>query len=173
MIQIGSRVKILDNYFGGLSDVIGKTAKVVKIEVTRPETYNTYLLDIQGERTHSYTYSGNETKYKQSYSVIVDGSEIEEVPYDFKDAEGNLVEIGDTVVYASHGGGITKGVVVDMKDKTYSQWGDSRDEIKMKVEYGCTYKDSDGDTRSIGNKTTRTQWFANGNQTLIIRKYNG
>lgn len=171
MIQIGARVKIKPNYSGGLSDVIGETGKIVKIQVTSPETYNHYLLDIEGERTHSYNYGGNETSYKRSYPVIVDGSEIKEIPYDFKDAEGNLVEIGDTVVYASYGGGITKGVVVDFKDKTYSQWGDSRDEIKMKIEYECTYNKSDGDNRSITNKTVRARWFANGNQTLIIKKY--
>lgn len=173
MIQIGSRVKVLPHYSGGLNNVMGETAKIVKIDITSPEVHNRYVLDIEGERIHSYSYGGSETTYKRSHPVIVDGYEIEEVPYDFKDAEGNLVEIGDTVVYASYGGGITKGVVVDFKDKTYSQWGDSRDELKMKVEYESTYTTSDGDVREIETTETRTQWFLNQNQTLIIKKYNG
>jgi hypothetical protein len=170
MIQVGSRVKIKPNYSGGLEGVLGKTAKVTKIEKTAPEICSRYVLDIKGERTHTYNYGGNPTKYTRSYYVIVDSDEVEEVPYEFKDCEGNIVEIGDLVVYGSYGGGLTKGTVVDFKDTTYPRWGNPREELKMKVEYDCPCYESDGNGRRISFTEKRTQWFSNGGQTLIVQK---
>jgi hypothetical protein len=173
MIQINSRVKVKDNYLGGLDDVIGRTAKVIHVHKTPPEMYNKYVLDIEGTRQRSYYSSGGQQFYTQKYSVIVNGDEIEELPYEFRDSEGNLVELGDTVVYASHGGGITKGVVVDFKDTVYPRWGSPRKELKMQVEYEVTQYYSDGN-ESIESRvpyiTKRKQWFSNGHQTLIIEK---
>jgi hypothetical protein len=173
MIQKKSRVRIKSNYSGGLDKVIGETAKVIDIEVTAPEIENRYVLDIEGERTHNYTSGGRQVEYKHSYPVIVNQGEVDEVPYDFKDCEGNIVELGDTVVYSSYGGGITKGTVVDFKDMVYPRWGDAYPELKMQIEYDSTGHYSDGggeNARHIKNSVKRRKWVSNSSQTLIIEK---
>lgn len=170
MIQVGTRVKVLDNYFGGLTDVVGKIGKVVRVIHTAPEVETQYVLDFRGTRTKKYKFNGYEESYTYNYDVIVNHSEIEEVPYDFRDKEGNLVELGDTIVYGVHGGGIIKGTVVDFKDKVYPRWGTPEDVLKIKVEFVESYPISDGGHRSTQVENKRTVWLSNQNQTLIIWK---
>lgn len=172
MIQIGTRVKVLDNYSGGLTDVIGKMGKVVRVEQTAPEVENVYVLDIQGSRIKTYKspYSNTEEQYTYKYDVIVNQSEIEEVSYGFTDKTGAPVELGDIIVYGVSGGGIIKGKVIDFKDKAYTSWGGSRDVLKMKVETDESYTNSDGGDRSVKVETKQTIWLSKKDQTLIFEK---
>jgi hypothetical protein len=170
MIAKNSRVKVLDNYSGGLDNVKGRSAKIVSTEVDGQEVK--YLLDIKGDRTHTYNYGGayGERSYTTQYPVIVEASEIEEEPYNFKDRDGQVVELGDIVVYATHGGGLIKGTVVDFKDTVYPRWGTERKELKMKLEIEHTYGESDGGDRRVSKKSTYTQWLASQGSTLIFQK---
>lgn len=170
MITNGARVKILGSYSGGLDNVKGRSGKIVSTEVDGQTVR--YLLDIKGERTHTYNYGGtyDERSYTTQYPVIVEASEIEEEPYSFKDKEGRLVELGDIVVYATHGGGLIKGTVVDFKDTVYPRWGTERKELKMKLEIEHNYSQSDGGDRMLSKRSTYTQWLSSQGSTLIVQK---
>lgn len=168
MISVGVRVKVLDSYSGGLDNAKGRLAKIVGMDYNGGQP--NYVLDIEGERTSSYNYGGGERTYISKYPVIVNGSEIEEVPYEFKDSEGNLVELGDVVAYAVYGGGIIKGTVVDFKDTVYPRWGNPRKELKMKVEYEVKTYRTDGDGRKAYAIRKCTQWLSSQSSTLIIQK---
>jgi len=157
MIVKGSRVKVTDAYAGSLDNVKGRMGKITAVNVENGKV--SYLLDIRGERS-----------YTSNYPVIVTDSEIEEAPYNFKDMEGNTVELGDIVAYGVHGGGLIKGTVVDFKDTVYPRWGTERKELKMKVEYDVNYHESDGDDRKIPANFKRSVWLSSQSSTLIIQK---
>lgn len=168
MFVKGTRVKVLDNYAGGLSNVAGRMAKVVQSEKKNGNLH--HLLDIRGTRTVKYRYGSEEDSYNLQSDVIVTDSEIEEVPYNFKDCEGNTVDIGDTVVYGVHGGGLLKGTVLDFKDETHTGYGTVRKELKMKIECEHIYSANDGLDREMHVKSTYTRWLTNQHSTLIIQK---
>lgn len=173
MIQVGTRVKVLDNYRGGLTDVVGKTGRVVRVIRQAPEIETQYVLDFRGGRTKTYKspYNNTEEEYTYNYDVIVSQSEIEEVPYDFRDKEGQLVDLGDVIVYGVSGGGILKGKVVDFRDVPIFSYGGATNTIlKMKVEVADSYTSSDGGDRSVEVETKRTVWLSNKNSTLIFQK---
>lgn len=168
MIINGARVKVLDNYSGGLDGVKGAVGKVVSTEIVDGKTF--YQLDIMGTRTQTVEYSTGPYKYSSSYYAIVKPDEIEEQPYNFKDMNGQVVELGDIIVYGVYGGGLIKGTVVDFKDVTRVRWGRDYDELKMKVECEHSYNSSDGGDRKVSVKSKYTRWLASQSRTLIIQK---
>lgn len=170
MIQVGTRVKVNQNYAGGLTDVVGKMGHVVRVIHYAPEVENQYVLDFRGARTKTYDYGHGQEEYTYNYDVIVNQSEVEEVPYDFRDKEGQLVELGDIIVYGISGGGILKGKVVDFKDTIHTRWGGTQNILKMKVEVSDSYTSSDGGERSVEVETKRTVWLSGKSNTLILQK---
>ncbi|AXH49293.1 hypothetical protein HWB76_gp109 [Streptomyces phage Blueeyedbeauty] len=159
MIQLNSRVKINDTYSGGIPDVIGKVGKVEHVAGT------VYQLSVSGKRESSY-YKGHFYDYK----VIATASEIDEVPYDFKDMEGTTVELGDIVVYGSNTGNLTKGKVVDFKDMTYPRWEQPRQELKFQLEYEVDDYLYDGGDRRLTRTETRRMWLSKSSRTLVVQK---
>lgn len=168
MIMNGARVKVLDNYSGGLDGVKGAVGKIVSTELSEGKTF--YKLDIMGQRTNTVQYSTGPYTYTSSYYAIVKADEIEEQPYNYKDMNGQLVELGDIVVYGVHGGGLIKGTVVDFKDVTHVRWGRDYDELKMKIESEHSYDSSDGGDRKVAVKSKHTRWLSGQSRTLIIQK---
>lgn len=173
MIKVGSRVTVKDNYAGGLDDVVGKTAKVVYIErATDPAVQSKIQLDIRGSKTQTMKgyYGRADYEYTSDYTVIVTSDEIEESPIEFKDMDGVLVEIGDKVAYAVHGGGLIRGTVIDLKDEPEGHWG-THNVKKVKVEVDDENSVWDGNSRHVSKPSKRTFWYANSRQMLILQKY--
>ncbi|QGH79484.1 hypothetical protein SEA_LIMPID_181 [Streptomyces phage Limpid] len=159
MIQLNSRVKINETYSGGIPDVIGKVGKVQHV------AGNVFQLTVTGKVESQY-YRG----HFYDYNVLATLSEIDEVPYNFKDMEGNLVELGDTVVYGSNKGDMTKGKVVDIKDLTRVRWGVDKKETKFQLEYEVDENLYDGVERRVAKIITRRKWLSEGHRTLIVQK---
>lgn len=173
MIKVGSRVTVKDNYAGGLDDVIGKTAKVVYIQRDKnPAIQSNIELNIRGSKTETRKgyYGRDDYEYTSDYPVIVTSDEIEENPIEFKDMDGNLVEIGDKVAYAVYGGGLTRGTVIDIKDEPEGHWG-THDVKKVKIEIDDTNSSWDGGKRKVTKPYKRTFWYANSQQMLILQKH--
>jgi len=157
VISIGSEVKVLDTYSGGLENVIGRTGRIVTIDG------DNIVLDIKGQRMISYSYPGSgHSSFAHDYNVIVTAQEIEEVTYEMRDAVGQSIEIGDTVVYGPCAPGVIRGKVVAMKKE-------GRD-TQFQLEIECDEAFHDGDTRRVSKKTTRKQWYGYGTRALVVQK---
>ncbi len=155
MIDIGTRVRVKDNYTGGLDNVIGRTGRIVKSDD------DSHLLDIKGERQPSWA------RQMWNYDVIVTSDEIELVDFNLTDPEGQKIEIGDTVVYGPVGGGITLGKVVDIDER--DGWGSKT--VKFRLEIQAASKYTDGGSREVNDKSaTHYQWCQNPNQARVIKK---
>ena len=159
MIQLNSRVKINNTYSGGIPDVIGKVGKVQHV------AGNVFQLTVTGKVESSY-YPG----HFYDYNVLATASEIDEVPYGFKDMEGNEVELGDTVAYASNKGDLTKGKVIDFKDLTQVRWGTDKEEVKFLLEYEVDDNLYDGVGRRATKTVVQRKWLGMSSRTLIVQK---
>lgn len=157
MIQMGVRVRIRDNYAGGLDNVVGRTGKVL-----RGTTEGLYLLDIKGRRKASWG------DYTYEREVIVKESEVEAVDFDIKDAQGRKIELGDKVAYGPLGGGVTIGTVVDI-DEREGRYG--RKTVKFRLETTSKEFYTDGGDRQIsGANVTSYRWYEHSGRCVIIEK---
>ncbi|AVD99320.1 hypothetical protein SEA_BILLNYE_145 [Streptomyces phage BillNye] len=170
MSLVGTRVRVKDNYAGGLDGVIGKTAKVVAFDPNHdPATEGRlYALDIQGSRTKTYydSWRKEDVSYTYDYTVLVTGEEIEPVVFDVTDSKGQKIEIGDTVAYGPLGGGVNVGKVVDLKEAN-----DRYYKVAVKVELDETTSHIDGGDRRIdGLPSKRYQTYTHTDRMLVIQK---
>jgi hypothetical protein len=153
---VGRYVKIKDNYAGNIVDVVGKTAKVLA------RRGDNLALDLKG-------YKKNQDHRYWDYDVIVNTGEIEVVEFDFKDSNGQKVEIGDKVVYGPLGGGVTVGIVVDIKEAEHSRWGRGYKTTKVQLEVESEKFYGDGD-REVRLPSTTKRWYDHGSRMLVIQK---
>ncbi|WMI33556.1 hypothetical protein SEA_KENREY_192 [Streptomyces phage Kenrey] len=157
MIQPGIRVRVRDNYDGGLDNVVGKTGKVLRVSED-----GLCLLDIKGGRKASW---GN---YTYECEVIVKESEVETVDFDIKDAQGRKIELGDTVAYGPLGGGVTIGTVVDI-DERVGRYG--RKTVKFRLETNAKEFYTDGGDRQISGANVKSyRWYEHSGRCVIINK---
>ncbi len=156
MSLVGKYVTINDSYDGNITDVIGKTGRVV----ARKD--DLLALDLRG-------YKKDQDHRYWDYNVLVKESEVDVKEFEFKDSKGQLVEIGDKIVYGPLGGGVTVGTIVDMKEATTSSWGRSYTETKVQVETESEKMWHDGD-REIRLPSTTTRWYSHGSRMLVIQK---
>lgn len=156
MSLVGKYVTINDTYEGNLADVVGKTGRVI--------AHNDGLLalDIRA-------YKKDQDHRYWDYDVMVLESEVTVKEFEFKDSKGQLVEIGDKIVYGPLGGGVTVGTVVDIKEAAHSSWGRSYTETKVQVEIESSKMWYDGD-RKIEVPSTTTRWYSHGGRMLIVEK---
>jgi hypothetical protein len=159
MIQVNTRVRVRENYSGGLDNVIGRKGKVIK------SSGGQFVLDIRGKRQSKH-YPG----YTFDYPVIVNAGEVEILPYEFKDVNGTPVELGDFVVYTNNNGCLTQGTVVDFKDLTQVRWGEDIEEVKFLLEYETQECFSDGEDRRVTYSVKKRKWLGHSSRTLILRK---
>ncbi len=152
MIEVGKRVKVLDNYSGGLDGVIGKSGKVVEIR------HGFYVLDIYGTRKPSWSPNRS-----YDYQVLALDNEIEELQFILTDGKDNPIELGDVVAYGPLSGGVTLGKVIDIAP--YENIG-----VKFLLEIEGTTGYFDGEDRKISVDTTYKQWYRHGNRALVIKK---
>lgn len=157
MIQMGTRVRVKDNYAGGLDSVVGRTGKVL-----RGSADGLYLLDIKGRRKASWG------DYTYDREVIVNESEVEAVDFDIKDAKGRKIELGDEVAYGPLGGGVTIGTVVDI-DERIGSYG--RKTVKFRLETKAREFYTDGGDRQIsGANTNSYRWYEHAGRCVVINK---
>jgi hypothetical protein len=166
MVTIGSHVKVLDNYSGGLDNLKGRIGQVKSIKFFDEAVYPQYELDINGDRTRSYQSYNGVNEYVVAYPALVLGNEVEEVVYEFKDINGDQVEIGDTIVYGAYGGKLTVGNVVDIDERI----GYSNKEVKMKIQVFKEWETSDGDSCTASRSKFVTRWLSRQSSTLILSK---
>lgn len=152
MIEVGKRVKVLDNYSGGLEGIVGRSGKVVEIR------HGFYVLDVYGTRKPSWSPNRS-----YDYQALVLENEIEELKFDLTDSKDNPIELGDTVVYGPLGGGITLGKVIDIA--TYDSIG-----VKFLLEIQGATGYFDGGDRKVSVDTTYKQWYRHGGRALVIKK---
>jgi len=156
MAIVGDYVKITENYKGNIRDVIGKVGKVVARKA------DLYALDLRGyKKDQDHTY--------WDYNVIVQAGEFEVQKPEFKDSKGQLVEIGDTIVYGPLGGGVRIGKVVEIKETEHSSWGHKYKTTKVRVEIDSENYWGDGD-RSIRLPSKTFRWYGDSSRMLVIRK---
>lgn len=173
MISIGTRVKVTENYSGGLSNVVGKIGKVIYIDRAEQENVaSRFVLDIQGGREHKTQSWHNRTEetYTLIYPVVVTSNEFEIVSYEFKDCEGTSVEIGDRVAYGPLGGGVIIGTVIDIDKGSYNRYGRSDEKTRVRVEVEDTTYTSDGGDRRIKMPYKRYQWYSHSGRIVVLRK---
>ncbi|QIN94117.1 hypothetical protein PP459_gp116 [Streptomyces phage Wakanda] len=167
---VGKKVRVKDNYAGGLENVIGKVAKIVAVDPNHdPATEGRlYALDIEGVRRKSYydNWRKEDVEYTYNYTVLVTGEEIEPVVYDIKDSQGQSVELGDKVVYGPLGGGVSCGTVVDMKESDHYYY---KFAVKVELEETTSHIDG-GDRRIDGLPSKRYQWYSHMDRLLVIQK---
>jgi hypothetical protein len=157
MIQPGIRVRVRDNYAGGLDNVVGRTGKVLRVSQD-----GLYLLDIKGRRKASWG------DYTYDREVIVNESEIETVDFDLKDAKGRKIELGDEVAYGPLGGGVIIGTVVDI-DEREGRYG--RKTVKFRLETKTKEFYTDGGDRTIsGANVTSYRWYEHSGRCVVISK---
>ncbi|QIQ63043.1 hypothetical protein SEA_MOAB_187 [Streptomyces phage Moab] len=155
MFYVGMRVRVKDNYAGGLDNVVGRTGKVLR---TNGESY---LLDIQGSRKASWG------DYTYERDVIVTDSEIESVSFDLKDSKGRKIELGDKVAYGPLGGGVTVGTVIDI-DERGEGWSKA---VKFRLEIDVPRTFTDGGDRTLDGGTEKSyRWYQYGGRALILSK---
>ncbi|AXQ63421.1 hypothetical protein SEA_COMRADE_182 [Streptomyces phage Comrade] len=157
MIQIGIRVRVLDNYSGGLGNTIGRTGKVL-----RASSEGLYLLDIKGSRKASWG------DYTYERDVIVKADEIEPVSFDLKDAQGRKIELGDKVAYGPLGGGVTIGTVVDI-DEREGRYGYKTTKFRLETN-GKDYFNDGGDRTISGGHLKTYRWYEHSGRCVIIEK---
>jgi hypothetical protein len=174
MIEVGTKVKVKDNYSGGLDNVIGKTAKVVYVDVPEDDRVCTRLvLDIKGTRKYtrdSWITPGAMEDYILDHTVIVNSNEVDLVSFDFKDVKGKQVEIGDEVAYGPLGGGVIFGRVVDIDNVHGDRYGYSYSKVKVRLEIQDTHLISDGGDIRIEVPYKRYQWYSHGRRMVILNK---
>lgn len=158
MANIGDYVKINESYAGNLESVIGRVGKVVA------KQGDVYALDIRA-------YKKNQDHRYWDYDVMVKDGEFDVRNPEFKDSKGQLVEIGDTVVYGPLGGGVRMGRVVDIREveMTYSYSSHTYKKVRVRVELDSEryFGDTDRSIR-IPNKTYR--WYDDSSRMLVIQK---
>lgn len=152
MIEVGKRVKVLDNYSGGLEGVIGKSGKVVEIR------HGFYVLDIYGTRKPSWSPNRS-----YDYQALALENEIEELQFDLTDGKGNPIELGDVVAYGPLSGGVTLGKVIDI-----APYDRGSAKFLLEVDGAASY--SDGADRQVSVDKTYKQWYHSGNRALVIKK---
>lgn len=158
MANIGDYVKINERYAGNLEGVIGKVGKIVAKQGAN------IALDLRA-------YKKNQDHRYWDYNVVVRDNEIDVMNPEFKDSKGQLVEIGDTVVYGPLGGGVRMGRVVDVREveKTYSYSSRVYKSVRVKVELDDEKAWTDGDRWvKIPSKTYR--WYDDSSRMLVIQK---
>lgn len=171
MSLVGTKVRVKDNYAGGLENVIGRVGKVIAVDPNHDPFAEgrLYALDIQGIRRKSYydNWRKENVEYTYDYTVLVTGDEIERVAYEVKDSQGQLVELGDKVVYGPLGGGVSMGKVVDIKDN--ESGGYYKFAVKVELEETTSHIDG-GDRRIDGLPSKRYQWYTHMDRLLVIQK---
>ncbi|QZE11299.1 hypothetical protein SEA_EMMA1919_190 [Streptomyces phage Emma1919] len=156
MIQMGVRVRVKDNYAGGLDNVVGRTGKVL-----RGTADGLYLLDIKGKRKASWG------DYTYEREVIVEEHEVEAVDFEIKDSQGRKIELGDKIAYGPLGGGVTIGTVVDI-DERGDGWNRA---VKFRLETKSREFFTDGGDRTIdGANVTTYRWYAHPGRCVILEK---
>lgn len=156
MFHVGMRVRVKDNYAGGLDNVVGQSGKILKTDG------DNYLLDIKGQRKASW---GN---YSYDYSVMVKADEIENVNFEVKDSKGRKIELGDKVAYGPLGGGVTVGTVVDIAERE-GRYGYKT--VKFRLEMDHEDYHTDGGDRQIRGGIVKTyRWYESGNRALVLSK---
>jgi|SRR5882757_10564270 len=170
MITVGSKVRVKDNYTGNLDEVIGKVATVIGVQRDKdPAVESTYLLDLKGSYKEESTYRPG-SFYTYSSNVIAFSGELEEFSYGMKDCHGQLLEIGDKVVYSGNNPGIIEGEVVDFKDYEIQRWGEGRAVFKVQLKIAKTVYHNDGNGRRFETEEFYTQWFEYGQRMMIVQK---
>ena len=162
MIKVNSLVKVNDNYAGGLDNVIGREARVIRTDGTN------YLLNIEGSitRKNEWVTGG---QYTSNYDVLVTENEVEVITPKFLDVNGRQVQIGDKVAYAAYGGSITQGTVKMFKIGEETRWGNSRpDVVKVQLEVDATNRVWDGNDRSLNENKKVTRWYENSSQMIVL-----
>ena len=169
MLNVGSYVRIKDNYSGNLMDVKGKIGTIVAIDTPSDEAVQTnYLLDIVGsyEQESSY-YPGR--SYTYNSRAIVTSDELEPFSFGMKDCQGLDLEVGDKVVYSGNRPGIIEGEVVGFKDHEVRRWNTNRNVKKVQLKIARDVVHSDGKRRLV-TQTHYTQWFEYSDRMRILEK---
>lgn len=157
MYHVGMRVRVKDNYAGGLDKVVGRTGKILRIT---PE--GLYLLDIKGQRKASWG------DYMYDHEVIAEENEIDSVDFSLTDSMGRKIELGDKIAYGPLGGGVTVGTVVDI-DERVGRYG--RTTVKFRLESNVKDYHSDGGDRIIsGNPLKSYRWYEHTGRCVVIQK---
>jgi hypothetical protein len=168
MITKGSKVKVTDSYSGNLKNVIGKIGTVLDVERESPGLMR-YLLDIEGDYRVEGPYYSN-GYYDSTSQVIANANEIEEFSYGMKDFAGQVIEIGDTVVYSSNEPGIIKGVVTDFREFSKGNgWSSEDTVVRVQVEVERPVNHYDG-FRRFATPGCYFQWYEHGTRMLVIKK---
>jgi hypothetical protein len=156
MFQVGMRVRVKDNYAGGLDNVVGQSGKILKTDGEK------FLLDLKGSRKASW---GN---YTYDRNVIALENEIEAVSYEVKDGKGRVIELGDKVAYGPLGGGITIGTVVDIAERE-GRYGYKK--VKFRLEIDDVAFHSDGGDRDFTSGVIKSyRWYESGSRSLVLSK---
>lgn len=161
-LQVNALVKVKDNYAGGLSGVIGRTGRIIRIQD------GNYLLDIEGSREVGSYYG--QDPYVFQYSVVAKADELETVDIVFKDCNGRQIEIGDTIVYSGNRSGFLQAKVVKFKIGEDSPWSARPDVVKCQVEYTEEQRDWDGGDRRVPRDVAKRLWLEHSDRFYVVSK---